>query len=394
MIKPLLLKLIITICLAQLIVFIELNAQDASEQMDLAKKAYATNSYDKAAKHLDYVLKAKPNSDEALFFKGKCKVEMDLYNEALDSFTQASNIDPQEPEYYYYKGMCEWKLKRMQSAIQSLEKALVYSPDNFLAYKLLGSVYYELNIVEKAKGYFDKAIEIKPDFNVSGTNRSKVEDYVEAYKTAMRATNRDAKINPDNVLARLYLGILKTIGRDNWGAYVDFSHVLESDTEQYITYYYKGYVEYNIKKYKDALEDLHKYSKKAPNDKAAQALTKLVQEASNMKVLESADEVLVVAEEMPEFMGGMPALQKFIAENIRYPKQATQLRLQGRVLIAFVVDADGTIRDLEIIKGIGGGCELEAMRVVSIMPKWKPGKQNGKHVPVRYTMPIKFALAE
>lgn len=373
-----------------------LKAQDNADQLELAKKAYASNAFDKAAKHLDYVLKDKPNSDEAYFFKGKCKVELDQYNDALDNFANAVNIDPQEPEYYYYKGMCEWKLKRMQAAIQSLEKSLIYSPDNFLTYKILGSVYYELNIVDKAKEYFDKAIEIKPDFDANVFTKSKVENYVEAYKTAMRASNRDTKIDPTNPIFMFYKGILKTIGRDNWGAYLDFNIVVQMDPEQNITYYYKGYVEFNIKKFKDALEDLHKYTRKNPNDKAAANLLKSVESAANVTVMDNngTDEILVIAEEMPEFAGGSSQMMKFIAENIVYPRQALQLRLQGRVLLSFVVDQDGNITNLEILKGIGGGCELEALRVISNMPKWKPGKQNGKTVAVKYTLPIKFALAE
>jgi len=371
-------------------------AQESNDQLDMAKKAYANSAYDKAARHLDYVLKEKPSSDEAYFFKGKCKIELDQYNDALDSFTNASNLDPQEPEYYYYKGMCEWKLKRMQVAIESVEKSLLYNPENFLAYKLLGSIYYDLNIVDKAKSYFDKAIEIKPDFNTNVFTKSKVEDYVEAYKVAIRASNRDTKKEPDNAIPKFYLGLLKAIGRDNWGAYLDFSAVVAIDPELAVTYYYKGYVEFNIKKFKDALEDLHKYTRKFPNDKVAATFLKSVEEASKIKVMDNnaTDEVLLIAEEMPEFAGGMPSLQKFIAENIQYPRQAMQLRLQGRVMISFTVDLDGKIKDMEILKGVGGGCELEALRVISLMPKWKPGKQNGKNVSVRYVLPVKFALAE
>lgn len=371
-------------------------AQDSGDQLDMARKAYANSNFDKAAKHLEFVLKERPNSDEAYFFKGKCKIELDQYNEALDNFTSASNIDPQEPEYYYYKGMCEWKLKRMQAAINSIEKSLVYNPDNFLAYKLLGSIYYELNITDKAKQYFDKAIEIKPDFNANVFTKSKVEDYVEAYKVAMRASNRDTKKEPNNPIAKFYLGLLKAIGRDNWGAYLDFNQVVEIDPELAVTYYYKGYVEFNIKKFKDALEDLHKYSKKYPADEKAKALLKSVEAAANVKVMDNndTDEILLIAEEMPEFVGGTHAMQKFISENIQYPRQAMQLRLQGRVMVAFIVDKEGKIKDMEVLKGVGGGCELEALRVISLMPKWKPGKQNGQNVAVRYTLPIKFALSE
>lgn len=375
---------------------LEVQSQSAADQLDMARKAYASNAFEKAVKHLDYVLAEKPNSDQVHFFKGKCKIELDLYNDALDSFTFASNLDPQEPEYFYYKGMCEWKLKRMQSAIQSVEKSLVYNPNNFLAFRLLGCIYYELNIVDKAKSYFDKAIDIRPDFNANIFTKSKVEDYLEAYKVTMRATNRDSKKEPTNAISKFYLGIMKTIGRDNWGAYIDFNAVAEIDPELAMNYYYKGYVEFNIKKIKEALDDLNKYTTKFPEDKVAIAFLKTVKEASKFKTTETtiAEDVLLAAEEMPEFVGGPSSLQKFIAENIQYPSAALNQRLQGRVVVSFTVDHEGFVKDMEVLKGIGGGCELEALRVVSLMPNWKPGKQSGKNVAVKYVLPIKFALSE
>ena len=366
----------------------------ADDQLELAKKAFIMNAYDKALSHLDVVLKNKPNSDEALFFRGKCKIEMDMYNDALDNFAVASNLDPQEPEYYFYKGICEWKLKRMQVAIKSIEKSLLYDPSNAIAYKVLGSIYYELNLHDLAKQNFDKAIESQGTAGDAKTRKSKVEDNLEAYKTAIRQANRETAKDPNNSIAFLYKGILKLIGKDNYGAYQDLTKAAEINPDLNMTYFYKGYVEYKMKKYKEALEDLHKYSKKAPNDESAKKFMTTVEEASKMKVMDDheSNEVLLIAEEMPEFNGGPAALQKFIAENIQYPKEAAQLRLQGRVIVSFIIDGTGQIKNVELLKGIGGGCELEAMRIVSKMPKWKPGKQNGKPVSVRYTLPIKFAL--
>ncbi|MFN0048440.1 MAG: energy transducer TonB, partial [Cytophagales bacterium] len=95
---------------------------------------------------------------------------------------------------------------------------------------------------------------------------------------------------------------------------------------------------------------------------------------------------------MPEFAGGTLAMQKFIASNIKYPRVASQQGLEGRVIVTFVINGQGEVTNAEVVKGIGGGCDEEAIRVIKMLPKWKPGKQNGRPVSVKFTVPIKFAL--
>lgn len=109
---------------------------------------------------------------------------------------------------------------------------------------------------------------------------------------------------------------------------------------------------------------------------------------------ESAEEVQIfmVVESMPEFPGGEPALYKFLAENIKYPQMAKESGIQGRVFVTFVVERDGRVTDVRVLRGIGGGCDEEAIRVVQNMPKWTPGKQRGKAVRVQYNLPVKFTL--
>ena len=94
----------------------------------------------------------------------------------------------------------------------------------------------------------------------------------------------------------------------------------------------------------------------------------------------------------PEFDGGMDALYKYLTENLRYPEQAKVDKIQGRVLIRFVVMNDGSIVNVEVARGIGGGCDEEAVRVVKAMPKWKPAVSDGKAVNVQYALPITFKL--
>ena len=105
------------------------------------------------------------------------------------------------------------------------------------------------------------------------------------------------------------------------------------------------------------------------------------------------EEPHVVVEQMPEFPGGIPKLIEFLGENVKYPKKARRARVTGKVFASFVVGSDGAIRDVQIDKGIGYGCDEEVVRVIKAMPKWKPGVQDGRLVPGRYVLPVKFMLA-
>ncbi len=97
-------------------------------------------------------------------------------------------------------------------------------------------------------------------------------------------------------------------------------------------------------------------------------------------------------EKMPEFQGGIAALMHYLATNIKYPPYAKEAGIQGRVFINFVVERDGSISTVKVLRGIGGGCDEEAVRVVKAMPKWKPGLQRGKPVRVSFNLPVKFTL--
>lgn len=107
----------------------------------------------------------------------------------------------------------------------------------------------------------------------------------------------------------------------------------------------------------------------------------------------SGFEVFTVVEESPQYPGGEELRLKFLAENLYYPQAAREASVQGTVYITFVVEADGTITDIRVLRGIGKGCDEEALRVIKLMPKWLPGKQRGKPVRVQYNLPIKFSLA-
>lgn len=97
-------------------------------------------------------------------------------------------------------------------------------------------------------------------------------------------------------------------------------------------------------------------------------------------------------EHMPQFPGGDEEMMKFIRENLVYPSIAAEVGIEGRVTIRFVVDRNGKVTDVTLIRGLDPSCDKEAMRIVKKMPRWIPGRQNGRNVPVYYTLPIMFAL--
>ncbi len=103
-------------------------------------------------------------------------------------------------------------------------------------------------------------------------------------------------------------------------------------------------------------------------------------------------EIFTVVEEQPGYPGGEEARIKFLQDNIKYPEEAKELGIQGKVFVTFVVEVDGSITDVRVLRGIGGGCDEEAIRVVKAMPKWVPGKQRGVPVRVQFNLPIKFTL--
>jgi TonB family protein len=109
---------------------------------------------------------------------------------------------------------------------------------------------------------------------------------------------------------------------------------------------------------------------------------------------EDDDKVYQKADDMPRFIGGLERFSKFLAENLNYPTEAKNKKIEGRVYCTFIVEKDGSLSNIRVVRGIGNGCDEEAIRVLAISPKWTPGKLNGKNVRVSYTIPILFSLRE
>ena len=108
---------------------------------------------------------------------------------------------------------------------------------------------------------------------------------------------------------------------------------------------------------------------------------------------EKADQIFDVVETQPNPPGGMSGWNKYLSDNLKYPTQARRMGVEGTVIVVFVINTDGSIQDVEVLRGIGGGCDEEAVKVVTKAPKWEPGKQRGKPVRTRMRLPIRFKLS-
>lgn len=111
-----------------------------------------------------------------------------------------------------------------------------------------------------------------------------------------------------------------------------------------------------------------------------------------VKGIDTSGRVFTVVQQMPEFPGGQSLLLKYLATRIKYPVIAQENGIQGRVSCSFVVDTDGSLKDIEVIRGIDPSLDKEAVRVIREMPKWNPGIQNDMAVAVKYTVPVTFRL--
>ena len=125
---------------------------------------------------------------------------------------------------------------------------------------------------------------------------------------------------------------------------------------------------------------------------AVEGPAEVVFEEPVAEIVAADDELFVVVDQQPEFEGGYEAMMAFIKQNMVYPANARRMKIEGTVHVSFIVSKTGTISDVKVLRGIMKECDREAVRVVELMPSWKPGKQNGRNVNVRFILPLKFRL--
>ncbi len=130
-----------------------------------------------------------------------------------------------------------------------------------------------------------------------------------------------------------------------------------------------------------------KFDVEASEETKVQEVVVVAEEAK-----EEVDEIFTIVEEPASPKGGMPAFYKYVGEKVKYPAQARRMGIEGKVFVEFVIGKDGSISEVRAVKGIGAGCDEEAVRIVQGAPSWTPGKQRGKAVKQRMVLPITFKL--
>ncbi len=128
------------------------------------------------------------------------------------------------------------------------------------------------------------------------------------------------------------------------------------------------------------------------NDETGGEILKAKEVIAQPEPKEEENKVFDVVEQMPEFPGGQAALMEYLSKNVKYPVVAQENGVQGRVVVSFVVERDGSVTDVQVVKSVDPSLDREAVRVISSMPKWIPGKQNGQAVRVKYNVPVSFRL--
>ena len=118
----------------------------------------------------------------------------------------------------------------------------------------------------------------------------------------------------------------------------------------------------------------------------------LTANAQKTVVSQSNQNVYDVVEQMPEFPGGMPAMIEFLQTNLKYPEDAIKQKVEGKVMVMFVVETDGSISNVRVARKVFPSLDAEALRVAKTMPKWKPGREKGRLVRVNYTLPVVFTV--
>lgn len=133
-------------------------------------------------------------------------------------------------------------------------------------------------------------------------------------------------------------------------------------------------------------------NKKTQDETQIQDETVVKTDSVPVSASQPEEEVFVVVEDQPEFPGGQKAMMKFLSDNVKYPVEAQEKKIEGRVITNFVVEKDGGLSDFQVVRSVDPLLDEEALRVLKAMPAWKPGKQRGEQVRVRYTLPVTFRL--
>ena len=287
-------------------------------------------------------------------------------------------IKPENEYSYYYSGYYESRNKQYGKALGNFTKAISLNPEMAVAYFERGAICQKYEQQEAAKADFEKVIELEKE----NPNSLLIFAYLNLGQTekAEQTLNAMLSKNP-NEISSLYnaASLYSRLGNENKA--IEFL----GDA------FKNGFLDMNQLKTDSGFETIRKnesYKKLVAHYDSLFVVTNHLPET-----IYSFDHTKNPnVDNMPQFPGGESELLKYVAMTVKYPTKAREKGISGRVFVQFVVETDGSISNIQILRGICSVCDQEAYRVVKSMPKWKPGEKDGKKVRVQYVLPINFKL--
>lgn len=300
-----------------------------------------------AASDAERLIKAEPNNEKSYYYSGYYESRNKQYGKALNHFTKAISMNPDMADAYFGRGVICQKYGQLDAAKADFEKVVELENGKATSTSLMFA-YLHLGETEKAEQMLNDMLIKNPNDKIALYNAACIYARLGDENKAV-AFLEDAFKN-----GLLKMNEMKTDS--------DLDPIRENETyKELVAHYDSLFIETNR-----LPELIYKYDK------------------NNRK---NSD-----VDMMPEFPGGEMKLLEYIAMNVKYPEIARQKGISGRVFVTFIVEPDGSISNVGILKGIGSSCDQEAYRVVKAMPKWNPGEKDGKKVRVSYMLPINFQI--
>ncbi|NVO21339.1 MAG: TonB family protein [Bacteroidetes bacterium] len=307
------------------------------------------------------------------------------FAEAVQYFDTAILYNKSEADYYRNRADAESALGKNVKALYDLHTCIALQPENYRYQYLAANIYQKIKAYDSAIYTYSKVINLIKDRSgddLVNTYFNRGNTYLKQEKNELAIIDYDSSIS---------------IKLTHYPAYANRGialYKLNRNDEACIDWYIASIngVEIADVNFKSNCKDF-----KVPDSliSALNAVTnsiKTKQPTDGKALSQNGDVILTEPEEMPEFPGGEEEMMKYLIKSIKYPQIARRAEISGCVYVTFVVERDGTVTNPRILRGIGGGCDEECLRVVKNMPKWKPGKQKGKIVAVQFNMPVKFTL--
>jgi TonB family protein len=320
------------------------------------------------------------------------------YQEAIHYFDQAIKKDSTNSNYYHNKAYCEESIEDYINAILDYKKAILYKPGNYEFYYLLGNIYQKLLQYDSAVINYSDAIAKFDNNNIDDLvsiyfNRGNSFLKMDNYLPAKSDYDKSISLNQNHYPSYANRAITRYRTKDLQGAcedwYIASNNGIDVSEEYFIKHCKSIEIPQEIKQERlvgDSDIVLKNTDVTNTMEKDSIHTIHLLQNDINVVSMDST-------EELPAYPGGDIERLKFLQSAVHYPDIARREGIQGTVYLTFIIEKDGSIHNLQILKGIGGGCDEEAMRVIQAMPKWIPARKNGQPVAVRLNMPLKFTLA-